>query len=110
MKNKTLLTSLAIVASLFIGCGSSSNTTTPTSEGDSSTPENGTSNNNETNLPDIVLKKGQYKICTKATSFSVEPTENPKVNFTKDIINGEINVSVNQDSTGFVTLKNCTVL
>jgi len=97
MKNKIFITFIVVVTSFFIGCGggSSDNTLESGSEGDGS-------------LSNIVLEKGQSQVCTKESSFSVVPTDNPMVKFSKDTSNGDVNISVNPNSVGFVTITNCT--
>jgi len=87
---------ISVVASLFIGCGGSGGGST----------DNGADNEPTNN--DIVLKKGDSLICTKATQFSVEPTDKPLVNFSKDTENGEVTITLDKESKGFVTVVGCT--
>ena len=56
----------------------------------------------------IILKKGDSIVCTTATPFSVEPTNKPLVNFSKNIENGEVTITLNKKSKGFVTVIGCT--
>jgi len=86
MKNILLISFLFIISSLFIGCGSSGG-------GESS---------------DVILKKGDSITCTKASSFSVKPTDDPKVSFLKDVESGEVTVTMNRETKGFVTIINCS--
>ena len=87
---------ISIITSLFIGCGSSGS------------GKNDNNQENNTTKSDIVLKKGDSLVCTKATKFSVEPTENPAVNFVKDIETGDVTIELKKDSKGFVTVVGCT--
>lgn len=100
MKNILFISLLSLTTSLFIGCGSSGG---------------GSNNDNEDNRvqddtikSDIILKKGDSIVCTTATQFSVEPTDKPLVNFSKDIENGEITITLDKKSNGFVTVEGCT--
>jgi len=95
MKNKILKTlTIATVVTLFSACGggggSSDETTTPTT------------------IDDVVLSSSQSLVCTTATDFTVEPTDNPVVTFSTDADSGDTTISVSEDSTGFATVKNCT--
>jgi len=96
MKNILFITLLSLTTSLFIGCGSGG----------------GSNNDNEikddTTKKDIILKKGDSIVCTTATQFSVEPTDKPLVNFTKNTENGDISITIDKNSNGFVTVIGCT--
>jgi hypothetical protein len=98
MKNILLITLLSLTTSLFIGCGSSGG---GSSEDDGDKEEN-------TTKSDFILKKGDSLTCTTATSFSVEPTDKPLVNFSKDTENGEVTITLDKKSKGFVTVIGCT--
>ena len=101
MKNILFISLLSLTTSLFIGCGGSGG---------------GSSNNNEDNggvkddtiKSDVILKKGDSIICTTATQFSVEPTDKPLVNFSKDTENGEVTITLDKESKGFVTVVGCS--
>jgi len=88
---------ISIITLLFIGCGSSGG-------GDFTLP----ADNNRTKSGDIVLKKGDSIVCTQETSFSIEPTDNPLVSFSKNIGNGEVTIVLDIKSGGFVTVVGCT--
>lgn len=114
-RNRIFVAFLSLSTSIFIGCGGGGGSST-----NSATSNNGEAENNPTatptpssiensSLPDVTLKKGEYKICTKVTSFVVEPTDNPSVKFSKDVVGGDINISIASDSTGSITIKNCTI-
>ena len=90
MKNILFITLLSLITSLFMGCGSSGGKS---------------SDNVEDN---VILKKGETITCTKATQFSVEPTEKPIVNIVKDVENGDVTIMVNKESKGTVTVIGCT--
>jgi hypothetical protein len=100
MKKHILVTLLSLSTSLlFIGCGSSGGSTSDTEE--SLLQEDATKN-------DIILKQGESLVCTTETQFSVEPTDTPLVNFSKDAENGEITIALDAESQGFVTIIGCT--
>lgn len=122
MKHRILI---VIMIVFFVGCGGSSNNVNSTSnpldtndENSSLTEDNSsidTDNNTppitnieDNSLDDIILRKSQSKVCTKESTFVVEPTDNPKVKFYKDMSSGDINVTVSSDSKGFITIENCT--
>jgi len=94
MKNILFISLLLLITSLFIGCGSSNNKESAI--------------NNEATESNIILKKGDSIVCTTATPFSVEPTNKPLVNFSKNIENGEVTITLNKKSKGFVTVIGCT--
>jgi hypothetical protein len=87
---------ISVIASLFIGCGGSGGGSTDSGVNDEETSS------------DIVLKKGDTLTCTDKSSFSVEPTDKPLVNFSKDTENGDVTISMNKKSNGFVTVVGCT--
>jgi hypothetical protein len=99
MKNILFTTLLSLTTSLFIGCGSSGG-------GSSDNKDNGV--NDDTIKNDVILKKGDSIVCTTATSFSVEPTDKPLVNFSKDTESGEVTITLDKKSKGFVTIVGCT--
>ena len=78
---------ISIIISIFIGCGSE---------------------NNNIEKDDVVLKKGESIICTNSAKFSIEPTAKPAVSFSKNIENGDVTISLNKKSRGFVTIVGCT--
>ena len=94
MKNILFISLLLLITSLFIGCGNSNNKESAI--------------NNEATESNIILKKGDSIVCTTATPFSVEPTNKPLVNFSKNIENGEVTITLNKKSKGFVTVIGCT--
>jgi len=96
MKNILFITLLSLTTSLFIGCGSSGG-------GNNESEVKGDTVTNE-----IVLKKGDSLTCTTESSFSVEPTDKPLVNFSKDTENGDVTITLNKNSKGLVTVIGCT--
>ena len=100
MKNILFISLLSLTTSLFIGCGSSG--------GGSSNDNEDNGDKNDTTKSDVVLKKGDSIVCTTATPFSVEPTDKPLVNFSKDTENGEVTITLDKESKGFVTVVGCT--
>ena len=97
MKKILFIAFLSITTSIFIGCGGSGG---------------GGSNNDVKDEPteskDKVLKKGESLTCTKETKFSVTPTDKPTVNFSKNIEDGEVTITLSKDSKGYVTISDCT--
>ena len=100
MKNILFIFLLSLTYSLFIGCGSSSESSGTNNE------ENRV--NDDTIKRDIILKKGDALVCTTATPFYVEPIEKPLVNFSKDTENGEVTITLDKKSNGFVKVVGCT--
>ena len=96
MSNKVLLT-ISILASLFVGC-SDSNSVDITEDETSTTA-----------LSDITLSAGDSKVCTTATKFTVTPTNDPVVTFTTDADSGDTTIALSADTTGSVTISNCTL-
>lgn len=97
MKNILFISFFTLTTSLFIGCG-----------GGGGTSNTDSNNAQEETTKDIVLKKGETLTCTKETQFSVEPTDKPLVNFSKDTENGEVTITMDKESKGFVTVVGCT--
>ena len=79
---------LGFILSVILGCGNSM---------DSSST-----------LTDIVLYSGERQICTNATSFAITPTDNPAVTFSTDTSTKDTTISVEQNSSGYITISNCT--
>jgi len=98
MKNILYITLLSLTTSLFIGCGS----------GGGSNNDKDNEIKDEITKKDVVLKKGDSIVCTTATQFSVEPTDKPLVNFSKDTESGDISITLDKESHGFVTVIGCT--
>jgi len=100
MKKKIFFVLLSINLVFILGCGggsgggSSNTTTTPT-------PETNTSN-------DVVLTKGESITCSEASSFSVIPNGEPSVDFSKNVENREVTITLKENSSGSVTIENCT--
>lgn len=82
-----------LLTSLFIGCGGGGN--------------NSDEIQNDPNS-DTILKQGESITCSEVTSFSVIPTQEPSIQFSKNTENGEVTISIDKDSKGFVILKQCT--
>jgi len=99
MKNILFTTLLTLTTSLFIGCGSS---------GESSNNNEDDRVKDDTTKSDIILKKGDSITCTTATQFSVEPTGKPLVNVSKDTENGEVTITLEKESNGLVMVVGCT--
>ena len=100
MKSILFISLLSLTTSLlFIGCGSSGG-------GSNDNEDNGVKE--DTTKSDIILKKGDSIVCTTATQFSVEPTDKPLVKFSKDTENGEVTITLDKESKGFVTIDGCT--
>jgi hypothetical protein len=59
-------------------------------------------------VDDIILTANEWKICTNSTPFNVKPTDNPLVKFTTGADSKDVNISVDSDSEGLVTIVNCT--
>ena len=100
MKNILFITLLSLTTSLFIGCGGSG--------GGSSSDNTDDEVKEETTKSDVILKKGDSLTCTTSTQFSVKPTDKPLVNFSKDTENGEVTITLDKESKGFVTVIGCT--
>lgn len=93
---KLLLLSANVL--FILGCGGGGGS----SNNNSVQPSN-TEKNNE-----IVLNKGQSITCSNETKFSVIPDNKPLVNFSKNVENGEITITIKDTSPGSVTVQNCT--
>lgn len=81
---------------LFVGCGGGSSSDI---EEDTTTP---------VVVKDITLNAGDSKICTNETSFKVKPTSNPIVIFSTDASSGDTTILIDENSSGFVTISDCT--
>ena len=80
-----------VITIFIIGCGGSSDSSTTVEKSN-----------------DIVVKAGERQICTSETSFTVTPTNDPLVTFETDAVTNDTTIIVDENSSGYVTIKDCT--
>jgi len=62
-----------------------------------------------TNIQSRTIHPSQSITCSDKTAFSVEPSEQvPDVTITNDVVNGDVTISVDATSQGYVIVSNCT--
>jgi len=100
MKKQIQVLCLSSSMLLIIGCGGGGG------GGENTAPAADSNANTNTNT-NIVLTKGESMVCAESKTFSVIPKDEPSVQFSKNIENGEVTIKVKENSSGSVTLENC---
>jgi len=59
-------------------------------------------------IADVSLSPSMSVVCTNESTFSVKPIDDPLVNFSTDVDSLDTNISVSSESSGYVTIENCT--
>ncbi len=61
-----------------------------------------------TDIQTRTINPNQSITCSDKTSFSVEPSDQvPDITITNDVVNGDVTISVDSNSQGYIVVSNC---